>query len=72
MIKPVSITPLLIGIALMVTGCALLQDEIGKSADLVGEAFAEYCANMPASERPAYRAQVEEACGCTVVLTCPE
>ncbi len=72
MSKPLSITPLLLGIAMIVSGCALFSEEIGKSAEVVGEAFAEYCSNMPASERPAYRALVEEECGCSIVLTCPE
>ncbi|NNF66921.1 MAG: hypothetical protein HKM98_05385 [Gammaproteobacteria bacterium] len=70
--KPLTVTPLFIGMALLFSGCALLSEQISESAEKIGSGIETYCENMPASERPAFRAQVEEACNCTIELTCPE
>ena len=58
--------------ALLLSGCALLSDLTDDSAEAVGKALAEYCANMPMSERPAFKAKVEEEFGGTIDLVCPE
>ena len=58
--------------AALLPGCALLSDQVQESADTIGQGVARYCANMPASERPAFRKQIEDACNCTIALTCPE
>lgn len=63
---------LLIAAGVLLPGCALFAEQVSDSAETLGEGIAAYCENMPASERPAFRAQVEEACNCTVELTCPQ
>ena len=63
---------LLITVVLLSAGCALFADQAQKSAETLGKGISSYCANMPASERPAFRAQVEEACNCKIDLACPE
>lgn len=55
----------------LLSGCALFQEQIAKSAETLGKGLAEYCANMPDSERPAFRAAIEAECNCEIVLTCP-
>ncbi|MDH3375368.1 MAG: hypothetical protein OEQ39_00155 [Gammaproteobacteria bacterium] len=57
--------------AFAVSGCALFAEEVAKSAETVGKGLAEYCANMPDSERPAFKAAVEAKFGGTIDLTCP-
>lgn len=59
-------------------GCGYLAPSMAKLTDAGGEAIAEYCANMPASERPETKAALEASCnehangtGCEIELTCP-
>ena len=59
-------------LAALLNGCALFAEQSQKSAETLGRGISSYCANMPASERPAFRAQVEEACNCKIDLACPE
>ena len=64
----------LLGIAVtlfVLSGCALFDEQINESADAIGEGVLAYCENMPGSERPAFKAKVEEACNCKIELTCP-
>ena len=56
----------------LLPGCALFSEQVSESAETIGEGIAAYCSNMPASERPAFREQVEEACNCKIDLACPQ
>ena len=63
---------------LLLSGCQYLAPLVTKSAEYIGGGVAEYCANVPDSERPDFKAKVEAECdeaaggtGCQVELTCP-
>ncbi len=69
--KPLTLTPLLLGIVMIAGGCAIFAEQADKATTLAADFLTEYCENTPASERPAIKAAIEQKFGGKIDLTCP-